>query len=72
MFRYVPIQENLYSDDLGCYISFGIECIDSEEQTVLFLSDVSVNRDFIEKLCFEFTAFQLSPIHLYDVIQDKL
>ena len=31
-----------------------------------------LDNEFIEKLCFEFTVFQLSPVHLYDVIQDKL
>lgn len=72
LFLYTPIKENLHSDDLGSYISFGIICFDSQKQIIASVSDISVNEAFVSELCDRFTAYQLAPIHLPDIIQDIL
>ena len=51
MFRYIPFEEALYSDDLGPYKSFGIRIIDFGGKTVASISDVSADYKFIADLC---------------------
>lgn len=72
MFRYVPIKESLYSDDLGSYISFGIKVFDDSNCAVVSVSDISVNETFVSELCNLCTLHQLNPIHLLDIIEDNI
>lgn len=72
MFRYVPIKESLYSDELGSYISFGIKAVDLLGRDVTSVSDVSTNEAFITELCNLCTQEQLLPVHLLDVIEDNI
>lgn len=72
MFRYLPIKESFFSDDLGYYISFGIIVLNTSGTIVTTVSDVSLNKQFVSELCFDFTINQLDPIHLLEVIEDRL
>lgn len=72
MFLYVPFTENLCSDELGSYISFGIKAIDSLDRPIATVSDVSTNEAFVTDFCKRCTLQQLHPIHLLDVIEDNL
>ncbi|MBR6656826.1 MAG: hypothetical protein IKL18_01480 [Oscillospiraceae bacterium] len=72
MFRYIPFEEALFSDDLGPYKSFGIRIIDFGGKTVASISDVSADYKFIADLCELCTLHQLDPIHLADIIEDRI
>lgn len=72
MTLYLPFQEKLYSDELGCYISFGIQAIDAPGHKACSVSDVSVNRWLVLRFCLLFTLFQLRPLHLPDAVIDLL
>lgn len=72
MFRYVPFKEELHSDELGFYISFGINIIDSSNNLITSISDISINESFVSELCDRYTLYQLDPIHLFEVIEDSL
>ena len=75
MYRYLPIKERLYMDEIGEYISFGIRVIqdtDSEKAEILYVSDVSLDFDFVNQLTELCNTLQLEPIHLLDVIEDRL
>ncbi len=72
LFRYLPFKETLYSNETGGYTSFGIKAIDENGLEVLSMSDVSLDPNFVSKLCFLCTELDLSPIHLMDVIEDHL
>lgn len=72
MIRYIPCGEKLNSDELGIYASFGMKILDKCGDVLLFISDVSPNKQFIHALCSLCTHHQLSPIHIYDVIADIL
>ena len=68
---YIPKKELICSHDLGEYESFGISVL--KNNTVLsYVSDVSVDEQFILELAQRCTSGQLDPIHLYDVIEDSL
>lgn len=75
MFRYTLRKENLFNPDIGCYISFGIaafEETDSGWVHCAFVSDVSTDHDAVLDLVRRCNKHQLSPIHLWDVIEDFL
>lgn len=72
MFRYISYKEVLYSDEFGYYVTFGIRVIDSERGEICSVSDVSLDKEFVNRLCFDCTDGQLDPIHLMDVIEDNI
>ena len=75
MYQYLPIEEQLFSADLGDYHSFGIvafKICGGKRQQEAFASDVSTDRDFVEELAERCTAAQLDPIHLKDIVLDSI
>lgn len=70
MFRYIPFEETLYSDEFGSYISFGIKAVDDLNNSIISVSDVSTNESAVTDLCRHCTLYQLHPIHLLDIIDD--
>ena len=72
MNRYLPFREELYSDDIGKYVSYGIRVLNSQGHIIESVSDVSVDKDFVTELCYLWTRHQLSPIHIRDVLDDIL
>lgn len=72
MFHYHLLKEILYSDELGEYISFGIQVTNQRGDKVASVSDISTKQDYVEELCRLFNKNNLSPLHLRDVIEDML
>lgn len=73
MFRYLTIEENLYSPDIGEYRSFGIcayQITRAGLEKLFTISDVSVNVDIVSNLAKLCTEEQLEPIHLRNVTYD--
>ena len=74
-YLYIAVKELLYSDDLGEYTTYGIRALEYREGSLretAFVSDVSVNHAFVKKLAADCTKHQLSPLHLLDVVLDRL
>lgn len=75
MYRYLPIKETAFSDELGTYDTWGIRVshiTESDSKEIGYIPDVSVNYGLVEhftRLCNE---GQLDPIHLHDAIDDIL
>lgn len=72
MYLYLPISESFHSDEFGNYISFGIVVQNSAGTIITSVSDVSLDEVFVTDLCFECSINQLDPIHLLEVIEDRL
>ena len=72
MNQYLPFREELHSDDIGAYVSYGVRVIDSQGNITESISDVSVDEKFVTDLCNLWTQYQLSPIHIRDVLDDVL
>lgn len=72
MNQYLPFREELHSDDIGTYVSYGIRVLDSHGNMIESISDVSVDKNFVTELCYLWTRHQLSPIHIRDVLDDIL
>lgn len=70
-FSYIPVKEDLFSRELGHYISFGIEALE-HGSLCRRISDISTDEDFVAALARKCTSGQLDPIHLLDVIEDSL
>lgn len=70
-YRYTAVCEKLYSDELGEYESYGIE-IRKNGELVCRVSDISTDKDELERLAELCEREELSPIHIYDVIEDFL
>ena len=71
MYRYIAVKEKLYHKDIGTYTSYGIKAF-KDGKEVGFVSDVSVDRDFVEELVELCNTEQLDPIHLFDVVEDAI
>lgn len=72
MVQYIPFEEELYSDVIGKYVSFSIKVIDECKKVLFSVPDVSPDKTKVTLLCEKCTQGGLSPIHLYDVIEDNL
>lgn len=75
IYHYIPVKENLYSPDIGHYVSFGIRALQLAEKgwrEATFVSDVSTKISFVSNLIRICIKKQLSPIHLLDFIQDSI
>ena len=70
MNRYLPFREELYSDDIGAYVSYGVRVIDSQGNITESISDVSVYEKFVTDLCNLWKQHQLFPIHIQDILGD--
>ena len=71
LFRYIPQQEELKSDELGTYTTYGVKVFENESE-VKYISDVSLDKHFVSELCRKCTEGQLEPIHLMDIIEDNI
>ena len=71
VYTYLVIEEHLEHPELGNYVSYGIKamCGDSE---VGYVSDVSVNKEFVEDVVRRCNEGNLDVIHLMDVVEDSL
>lgn len=75
MFRYVCTPQQLCSEELGHYDSFGISAQEQVQGVWVqrsFVSDVSVQQQLVEELTRLCTDGQLDPVHLMDVVEDLL
>lgn len=75
MYLYFPVEESLFSPYLDHYDSFGIaaaEYTPTGWKQIAFLSDVSPDGAFVAALANRFTLYQLSPIHLKEVVEDAM
>ena len=70
-FTYIPVKEDLFSQELGHYFSYGIEMV---KKGVLYhkISDISTDKNFVADLAQRCTLGQVDPIHLFDIIEDSL
>jgi len=72
LIRYLAFKEKIHSDNLGCYISFGIKVVNDNNDVLSSISDISLNEDVVKDICRKCTAEELDPIHLIDVIMDNI
>lgn len=72
MFRYVVVQEDLFSPELGCYRSYGIGAMNGKGERVTFVSDVSPDPKFAAEIAALCTVGQLDPEQLRDVILNMI
>jgi len=71
MFRYLPIENEVYSPYIGQYHTFGLLVLQEDEE-LMILPDVSTDFDFTLRLASLFTRKQLNPLHLLDALEDIL
>ena len=69
VYTYRVVCQKLSAPELGPYITYGLRGC---QQVVQFISDVSLDRAFVEALARRCTAAQLDPCHLLDVVEDAI
>ena len=75
VYTYRVVCQKLSAPELGPYITYGILAardLCGCQQVVQFISDVSLDRAFVEALARRCTAAQLDPCHLLDVVEDAI
>lgn len=73
MFLYFPVKQQLYQEDLGNYVTYGIAAwriFSLHPSPCAFISDVTPDRRAVVHLCWQCTVGQLYPRQLKDVIED--
>lgn len=68
--QYSIVPEDLYQLELREYHAYGIQVIASDHTDILH--DVSVCKKTAERIVELLNHYQVSPIHLYDVVTDML
>lgn len=69
MLSYIPKLEKIHNPEIGSYSSFGI-AVYQDKKLILFVSDISTEEALVTNLAMHCSQQQLSPTHLYDVIED--
>lgn len=67
---YKIVSETLYQHELGKYHTYGIQIIMPDCTGILH--DVSVDEKTTKHIVEILNRYQVSPIHLYDVVTDML
>ena len=74
-FRFVSFEQNLVTDELGPYRTFGIRALRSSRGGWVeagSVSDVACGGDFVTDLADCCTRLQLDACHLRDVVLDAI
>lgn len=67
--NYIYLQEEMQiNSDAGVYTSYGIRAVNRNNNESTFISDVSLDRNFVSYLCKIFTDNRLDPIHLQEAV----
>lgn len=73
MYRYVAVKESGWLPDCGSYTTYGIYAYEKEgKEPVAVISDISLDREAVQKLAERCTSEQLVPYQLLDVAEDFL
>lgn len=75
MFRYLPIENEVYSPYAGAYRTFGLRVLRQEEEgeeEFMILPSISTDFAFTLRLASLFTRKQLSPLRLLNFLEDLL
>lgn len=67
-YRYQCIEQKLYNENVGEYITYGIEITDDN----MIVNDVSCNKEKVDDIVRIINKYQVSPIHLDEIIEDLL
>ena len=70
-FAYIPVEEELFSQELGNYRSCGMEVFENGSLHYK-VSDISADENLMRVLARRCTDGLLDPIRLFDVIEDRL
>ena len=73
MYQYLPIQNEVFSPEIGKYRTFGLRVLriqDGKDQEIMIFSDVSTDFLFTLRLASLLAEKQLDPLHLLDVLSD--
>ena len=66
--NYKCIEQIFFDESIGNYITYGIEITEGNR----IINDVSCNREKANEIVRLMNKFQVSPIHLYEVIEDLI
>lgn len=75
MFLYLVLEQTLWSEDVGCYRTYGIECwelVQQEKRHIISISDISGEEKSVESLAELWTLYQLHPVHIRDALDNAL
>ena len=72
MYSYRPVLEWCWSEELGRYQSYRLECVDETGKCRGWVTDPVCNAEDAKALAARWTTGALSPIHLEDAAQDWL
>ena len=71
MYKYITIKEIFENPEIGTYTSYGLKAMLGEEE-IISISDISLDKAFVDSLASSCTDLQLDPIHLLEVVEDAL
>ena len=71
MIKYKIRVDLIYSEEYGCYKSYGVDVI-SNKAIINSIKDISLNKKPLKKLIRMCNHLKLSEIHIYDVVDDFL
>ncbi len=67
-YAYKCIEQELFNESIGNYITYGIEITEGNK----IINDVDCNRERACKIIDLLNQYQVSPIHIYDIIEDLI
>lgn len=62
--RYILTEEKHYDEEFGNYTAYGIKC--GKE----CISEISLNRKFVENIIDKLNSYEADPTHFHDIVED--
>lgn len=69
--KYITIREIIQKADKDCYFGYGIAYV-TNNQMVLSVSNISKDKNYVDRLSELCNQLRLSPIHLGDIAEDAM
>ncbi len=67
-YTYKCIEQNLFDENIGNYITYGIEITEGNK----IIDDVSCDKEKANKIIKLLNKHQVSPIHIYEIIENLI
>ena len=74
MIKYLRTKNSTIIDNIN-YTTYGVEVLDNKDGDLILLdeiTDVSSDKDLVQQLVDDCNKYDLDPVHLRDVIADRL
>ncbi len=70
MYHYVLRCDRLFKDDIGSYVTYGLDVLDEAFACICTIRDITTDKAALTRLLELCNSLQPSPVHIHDAVED--